>query len=134
MFKEFKDIVENDKNVNIKCLRYEKRGYFWSNEFNDFSEAHGIRRQFSTSWTPQLNGIAERKNRIVQEMERIMLNESRLSNGYWREEISATFYFLNRGHITINGNQTPYELWKGIPANLKNFRVFGRKLFIKRDE
>jgi hypothetical protein len=33
-----------------------------------------------------------------------------------------------------NTEKTPYELWKGRPANVKNFRVFGRKCYIKRED
>jgi hypothetical protein len=41
--------------------------------------------------------IAERKNRTVQEAARTMLNEEKLSDGYWREDVSTTVYILNRG-------------------------------------
>jgi hypothetical protein len=33
-----------------------------------------------------------------------------------------------------NTDKNPYELWKGIPTNVKNFRVFGRKCYIKRED
>jgi hypothetical protein len=29
---------------------------------------------------------------------------------------------------------TPYELWKGRPANVQHFKVFGRKCYIKRED
>ena len=44
-------------------------------------------------------GIAERRNIIAQEDARTMLNEARLSNGYWREAISTTVHILNRGQL-----------------------------------
>jgi transposase InsO family protein len=45
---------------------------------------HEIKRQFSAARTPQHNGVAERKNRIVQEMARAMLNDSKLSDMFWK--------------------------------------------------
>jgi hypothetical protein len=30
-----------------------------------------------------------------------------------------------------NTDKTPYELWKGRPTNVKHFRVFGSKFYIK---
>jgi hypothetical protein len=33
-----------------------------------------------------------------------------------------------------NSDKTPYELWKGIPTNVKHFRVFRRKCYIKRED
>jgi hypothetical protein len=32
-----------------------------------------------------------------------------------------------------NTDKTPCELWKGRPTNVKHFRVFGRKCYIKRE-
>jgi hypothetical protein len=32
-----------------------------------------------------------------------------------------------------NTDKTPYELWKGRPTNVKHFRVFGSKCYIKRE-
>jgi hypothetical protein len=33
-----------------------------------------------------------------------------------------------------NTDKTPYELCKGRPTNVKHFRVFGRKCYIKRED
>jgi hypothetical protein len=33
-----------------------------------------------------------------------------------------------------NTDKTPYELCKGRPANVKHFRVFGSKCYIKRED
>jgi hypothetical protein len=33
-----------------------------------------------------------------------------------------------------NTDKTPYELWKGRPTNVKHFRVFGSKCYIKRED
>ena len=61
-----------------------------------------------------------------------MLNEVKLSDGYWREGVSTTIYILNRGKLRINSNKTPYELWFGRAPSVKYFKVFGSKCYIKR--
>jgi hypothetical protein len=33
-----------------------------------------------------------------------------------------------------NTDKTPYKLWKGRPTNVKHFRVFGSKCYIKRED
>jgi hypothetical protein len=33
-----------------------------------------------------------------------------------------------------NTDKTPYKLWKGRPTNVKHFRVFGSKCYIKRKD
>jgi len=67
-FQAFKALVENESDRKIKCLRSDRGGEFTSDEFFDFCEQHGIKRQFSTARTPQQNGVVERMNRIVQQM------------------------------------------------------------------
>ena len=76
-FKAFKALVENERNQKIKCLRSYIGGEFISNDFNEFCEKHGIKRKFSTTKTPQQNGVAERRNREVQEAARTMVNEEK---------------------------------------------------------
>ena len=61
-----------------------------------------------------------------------MLNEERLSDGDWREDVSPIVHILNRGQLRINSNKTPYELWFGRSPSVKYFRVFGSKCYIKR--
>jgi len=58
-------LVEKEADVSIGCLRTDRGGEFTSNEFGEFCKNHGIRRQFSTTYTPQQNGVAERKNKTV---------------------------------------------------------------------
>ena len=59
-----------------------------------------------------------------------MLNEAKLSDGYWREAISTTVHILNRGQLRINSNKTSYELWYGKTPSVKYFRVFGSNCYI----
>eukprot|EP00253_Pinus_taeda_P009081 PITA_09081 len=75
-FKSFKALVENESDRKIKCLRSDRGGEFTLDEFFDFCEEHGIRREFSVARTPQQNGVVERMNRTVQQMACAMLDES----------------------------------------------------------
>ena len=52
-FKIFKEMVENETHMKIKCLRSDNGGEFTSNEFNEFCDMHGIKRKFSAATTPQ---------------------------------------------------------------------------------
>jgi transposase InsO family protein len=110
--------------MKIKCLRSNNGGEFTSNVFVEFCESHGIKRQYEAVITPQQNGVVERKNGHVQAIARTMINEVGLSNNFWREAVYTTVYILNRGHIRINSDKTPYELWKGRPTSVKHFNNF----------
>jgi transposase InsO family protein len=61
-FKEFKARVENISEIKIKVLRSDSRGEFTSGEFKEFCREVGIKRELSTPYNPQQNGVAERKN------------------------------------------------------------------------
>ena len=99
--------------------------------FDEFCKVHGIKRELSTARTPKQNGVVERRNRTVQEMERTMLLAANLQPKFWRESIGTAVYTLNQTQLRPNNENTPYELWKGRPALVKYFRVFGSKCFIK---
>jgi hypothetical protein len=67
-------------------------------------------------------------------MARTMIMDSKLTYMFWTEEVHTTIHIQNRVILRNNTNKTPYELWKGRPANVKHFRVFVRKCYIKRED
>ena len=77
--------------------------------------------------------LQKRKNRTVLEMARTMLNEAGISDKFWPQAVHTVVHILNRVLLRNNADKTPYELWKGRPANVKHFRVFGSKCYIRRD-
>ncbi len=42
-FLNFKAMVEKEKGVNIKCLRFDGRGEYFSKEFCEYLKEHGIK-------------------------------------------------------------------------------------------
>eukprot|EP00253_Pinus_taeda_P014971 PITA_14971 len=86
---------------------------------------NGMRRQHTTTYTPQQNGIAERKNRTVVEMARCMLQTKGLSNFYWGDAVATAVYILNHSPTSALENMTPYEAWYGKKPNVNHFKVFG---------
>lgn len=88
MFKRFKTLVEKEVEKSIKCLRTDRGGEFTSIEFNEFCMEHGIKRQLTAAYTPQQNGVAERKNRTVMNMVRCMLSEKGIPKSFWPEAVN----------------------------------------------
>ncbi|KAK4833980.1 hypothetical protein QYF36_014383 [Acer negundo] len=70
MFKAFKAEVENQLEKHIKILRSNRGGEYLSGEFQQYLIDNGIVSQFSAPGTPQQNGVAERRNRTLLDMER----------------------------------------------------------------
>jgi hypothetical protein len=133
-FKIYKEMVENEMDSKIKCLISDKGGEFTLNKFMDYCSSHGIKRKFYVARTPQQNGVVERKNRSVQEMARTMLMDSKLTDIFWTQVVHTIVHIQNKVILRNNTDKTTYELWKGRPANVKHFRVFGSKCYIKRED
>jgi len=103
-------MVENNKESKTKCLRLDNGGEFTSKEFMEFCGEHGIKRQLCVARTPQKNGVVERKNKIVQEMARTILKDSKLSDIFWAQVIHTTVHILNRWMLRSNNDKNPYNL------------------------
>jgi hypothetical protein len=67
-------------------------------------------------------------------MNQTMLLDYKLTYIFWKQAVHTTFHIQNRVMLKNNTDKTPYELWKGRPTNVKHFRVFGSKCYIKRED
>lgn len=103
----FKNRVENESGVKIKCLRLDRGGESTSRDFNMFCEENGTKRQLSSPTTPEQNGIVERRNKSVAEATTVMLFENDVSKTFWREAINIAVYSLNRVQIRKAMRKTP---------------------------
>ncbi|XP_059669155.1 uncharacterized protein LOC132314297 [Cornus florida] len=66
-FKAYKAEVEEQLNSSIKVIRSDRGGKYIKSEFQHLCEDEGIKKQLTASYTPQQNGIAERKNITLTE-------------------------------------------------------------------
>jgi len=108
-FLNFKAMVEKEKGVSIKCLKSNGGGKYFSNEFSEYLKEHGIQKKYSCSYSPQQNGVAERKNMHITEIARAMLNEKNLPNYFWVEAVVTTIYIMNRTPIAAVHGMTLEE-------------------------
>ncbi|KAJ0785458.1 putative RNA-directed DNA polymerase [Helianthus annuus] len=124
-FKTFKALNERQSGYLIKTLRTDRGGEYCSKFFQEYLKTCGIRHQLTNSYTPQQNGVAERKNRTLMELSRSMMNVKQLPNNYWAEAIACATYILNRTVTKTRPNVTPYEAWNGRKPNVEHLKVFG---------
>ncbi|GKB81901.1 retrovirus-related pol polyprotein from transposon TNT 1-94 [Tanacetum coccineum] len=71
----YKTEVKNQLGKKIKVVRSD-RGVKYVAPFAELCAKHGIRHEFTAPYSPQQNGIAERKNRTLKEMVTAMLISS----------------------------------------------------------
>jgi transposase InsO family protein len=96
----------------------------------DFLRRKGIKHEFSSPYTPQQNGVVERKNGTLLDMARTMLDEYKTPNRFWVEAINTACYSINRLYLHQILKKTSYELLTSKKPNVSYFRVFGSKCFI----
>jgi transposase InsO family protein len=72
-FKEFKALIENLSERKIKILRSDNGGEYTSKVFANFCKDVGIKRELTTPYNPQQNGVAERKNGTIKEAMKTMI-------------------------------------------------------------
>ena len=117
----YKNEVENQFCTKIKAIRSD-RGDKYCPPFEHFCSEHGIIHQTTTPYSPQSNGIAERKNRTLKKMMNAMLISSGLPKNLWGEALLIANYLLNR--IPHKKSQNiPYEKWKGRKPSYKFLKV-----------
>ena len=98
-----------------------------------FCNDQGTHQEFSSPKTPQHNGIVEWKNRVVQEMARVMLHNKKLPKSFWGEVVNNACHTLNSVYFRLDSKKTPYELWRGKKLVVKYSRIFGRDCYILGD-
>ena len=67
-------------------------------------------------------------------MAKTMLMDSNLTNVFWAQVVNTTIHIQKKLILRNTIDKTPYKLWKGRPANVKHFKVFGSKCYIKRGD
>lgn len=133
MLKYYLERVEKEIGKILKCLIYDRGGYFTSNEFENFYNDRGIKRQTYAPMTPPQNGIIEKRNIYVMDCATTLMMEKIFSLKQWREIVSTIVYTLNQVQVNKGKNSTLFELWYVYSPNIKYFKVFGRKCYILKE-
>jgi len=122
-FRHFKALIENQTEKKTKILRTNNGTECESNEFHDFCKEASIKRETTTPYTPEQNGVAERKNRTIMEVVRAMLHDQRLPKFLWAEAANTAVYVQNQCPHQPLGSNTPEE----------NFTASQREVVISHD-
>jgi len=128
-FIDFTKEVQRQHNLPILAIRSDNGTEFKNYTLNGFLSDEGIKHQYSAAYTPQQNGVAERKNRTLMDMARSMLAEHKSPYNFWAEAISTACHSSNRLYLRKILNKTPYEILTGNKPNISYFKVFGCKCF-----
>lgn len=121
---EHLELLSNTFRKKVKSFRTDRGTEYMSNKVQRYLKSNGIQYQCTVAYSPQQNGIAERKNRTLMESCRAMLSESGMPKRYWAEAILNANYTFNRV-LSKQQNKTPYEIFFKSKPRLVDFQEFG---------
>ena len=131
-FKNFHNYVTNHYNAKIKILRSDNGGEYTGQAFKQHLAQHGILHQTSCPYTPQQNGVAERKNRHLMEVARSMMFQANVPKRFWSDAVATSCYLINRIPTKILHDQSPFEALNKYKPSLEHMRIFGCLCFVLR--
>ncbi|CAL9013295.1 unnamed protein product [Prunus brigantina] len=134
IFQSFHQMIHTQYNSKIKVFRSNNGGEYINSGLKTYFSDHGIIHQRSCSYTPQQNGVAERKNRLLLEVARSLLLSMSVPKSYWGEAVLTAAYLINRMPSQVLKFQTPLQVFTAAcsPSTVNHLppRVFGFISFV----
>jgi transposase InsO family protein len=127
--KRFLRRAQNEFELKVKKIRSDNRSEFKNLQVEEYIE-EVIKHEFSAPYTPQQNGVVERKNRPLIDMARTMPGEYKTPERFWSEAVNTACHAINWLYLHRLLKNTSYELLTCNKPNVSYFCVFGRKCYI----
>ena len=121
----FYAMLKNQFDKTIKAVRTDNGTEFFNHKMNSFFETTGIIHQSSCVYSPQQNGIVERKHRHLLNVARSLLFQGGVPLRFWGECVLTATYLINRTPSSVLKGKTPYEFIYNTEPSLNHLRVFG---------
>jgi hypothetical protein len=123
--------VERETGKKLKVLRTDNGGEFTSVTFGEYYAGEGIKSHHSAPYTPQQNGVVERRNQTVVATARSILRARGVPGHFWVEAVHTAIFLLNRAPTSVLNGETPYQAWYEKKPAVHFLHVFGCVAYIK---
>jgi hypothetical protein len=104
----FQAKVERETGKKLKVLRTDNGGEFTSVQFGQYCAGEGILCQHSMPYSPQQNGVVERRNQMVVNTARSILRARGMPGFFWGEVVHTIVYLLNQSPTAALDDLTPF--------------------------
>jgi transposase InsO family protein len=131
-FTAFQARAEAEAGRKIGTLHTDRGGEFTARSFTDHSTKQGMQRHLTAPYTPEQNGVMERRNQSVMGMTRNMMKAMSMLSWFWGEAVLTAVFILNRSPTQSIEGRTPYEVWHGKKPSVDYFRTFGYVAHVKQ--
>lgn len=130
MIRAFHLMVETQFSTKVKIGRTNNATVFYNTTCKQLFHSLEIIHQSSCSYTPQQNGIVERKHRHFLNVARPLKFQSSIPLRYWKSCIITDLYFINRSPTPILYNKTQFEILFHKTPTFEHLRTFGCLCYI----
>ena len=124
-FMEFDAIVFNKFGRHTTIIRSDNGGEYKNGRFAEYCRVHGIEQQFTTPYSSNQNGVAERMHLTLFNKIRATLVSSKMNAIYWDELMMNVAYTGNLSPTSANTSETPSELYHGVKPSAAHLQKFG---------
>ncbi|KAG9453782.1 hypothetical protein H6P81_006686 [Aristolochia fimbriata] len=117
IFAKFQILVENQFSAKIKVFQSDGGIEFMSKKFQDLLSSSGIHHNVSCPYTPQQNGLVERKHRHIVEMGLTLLAPASMPKSHWDSTFATSVYIINRLPTPILHSKSPFDVLVDVAKN-----------------
>ena len=114
----------------IERLRSDKGGEYIGKSFKQACNNAAIVQEFTSTNTPQQNGVSERDGGTLAGIARCFMIEGNFPKFMWGELLFTAAYIANRSPHSSLGGQTPYFKLHNKHADLSFLRAIGSRSFV----
>jgi transposase InsO family protein len=93
--KRFLRRAHKEFELKVKRIRSDNGSEFKNLQVEEYLEEEGIKLEFSAPYTPQRNGVIERKNKTLIDVAKTMLGEYKTSERFWSEAVNTACHAIN---------------------------------------
>ncbi|KAK8918587.1 hypothetical protein KSP39_PZI021501 [Platanthera zijinensis] len=94
----------------LKIIRTDNAQEYTSRTFTNLCTEFNIINQTSCAYTPQQNGVAERKNRHLLDVTRSLMLQIQVPTSFWNFAVSAACHLINCMTTSVLGFAIPFSL------------------------
>lgn len=88
-FLNFKSYAETQFSTSLQVLQTDNGTEFANNQMHDYLIANGILHHLTCPYTPEQNGVAERKHQHITEIAIALLHQSSVPLQFWFEAMAT---------------------------------------------
>ncbi|GFX92868.1 retrovirus-related Pol polyprotein from transposon TNT 1-94 [Trichonephila clavipes] len=123
-FIRFQKRAERFLSKKVIAVRTDGGLEFCNKDMDNFLTELGIKHEVTNSYTPEMNGVAERFNLTALDGIKTLLKSSEVPHKLWGEALLCFTYAWNR-ICHKDSNKTPFEKYSGRKPSVLHLKPFG---------